>query len=73
MPREVDRTARSARSILSKREFEIAQLLAGGQTRPVIAKSLGISENTVATICKRIHAKLGVHRRAELTARLKDA
>jgi DNA-binding CsgD family transcriptional regulator len=40
--------------------------------RPEIAKQFGISVNTVATIGKRVYAKLGVKRRAELSARLRS-
>lgn len=71
VPQEIDRDATSARNQLSARELEIATLLASGESRPAIAKALGLSANTVATVCKRIHSKLGVHSRAELTAKLK--
>jgi DNA-binding CsgD family transcriptional regulator len=69
--REVERVENSAIEILSKRELEIARRLASGESRPIIAGALGLTANTVATICKRIHAKLGVHSRAELTARMR--
>lgn len=71
VPREVERVEKSACELLSKRELEVAKRLASGQTRPTIAKALGLTGNTVATVCKRIHSKLGVHSRAELTARMK--
>jgi DNA-binding CsgD family transcriptional regulator len=58
-------------SNLSPREREIANELISGKTRPEIAKQLGISVNTIATISKRIYAKLGVRRRAELGAKLR--
>ena len=44
--------------------------LAHGSSRPEIARRLGLSPHTVATISKRIYAKLGVRRRAELANRL---
>lgn len=71
VPREIDRATRAASQVLTRRELEIARRLASGETRPMIAKALGLTPNTVATVCKRIHTKLGVHSRAELTARLK--
>lgn len=55
---------------LSAREREVAIELARGLSRPEIATQLGVSVNTIATIGKRIYAKLGIHRRAELSARL---
>jgi DNA-binding CsgD family transcriptional regulator/predicted transcriptional regulator len=62
---------KSRMSNLSPREREIADELISGKTRPEIAKQLGISVNTIATISKRIYAKLGVRRRAELGAKLR--
>jgi len=56
---------------LSPREREIALLLVNGRSRPEIAKALGVSINTVATITKRIYAKLGVRRRVELSNRIR--
>ena len=51
---------------LSERETEIVESLARGSTAPSIAKSLGVSENTVKTHMKRIYSKLGIHRKGEL-------
>jgi DNA-binding CsgD family transcriptional regulator len=51
---------------LSPREREIALALASGSTQPEIAHRIGVSPHTVATFAKRIHAKLGIRRRAEL-------
>ena len=51
---------------LSPREREIALALAAGSTQPEIARRLGVSHHTVGTFAKRIHAKLGIRRRAEL-------
>ena len=55
---------------LSPREREVAIELARGRSRPEIASQFGVSVNTIATIGKRIYAKLGVNRRAELAARV---
>jgi DNA-binding CsgD family transcriptional regulator len=52
---------------LAPRELQVARALAEGLSRPQIAKLLGLSPNTVATISARIHRKLGVRSRAELT------
>jgi DNA-binding CsgD family transcriptional regulator/DNA-binding transcriptional ArsR family regulator len=56
---------------LSPREREVAMLLANGRSRPEIASKLGVSGNTVATISKRIYAKLGVRRRVDLSNRIR--
>lgn len=71
VPREIARVTQAASSLLTPRELEIANRLASGQTRPIIAKALGLTANTIGSVCKRIHTKLGVHTRAELTARLR--
>ncbi|MEY3141621.1 MAG: hypothetical protein RLY21_114 [Planctomycetota bacterium] len=52
--------------VLSTREREVARMLADGQSCPEIAQSLALSVNTVRTVTKRLYAKLGVRRRAEL-------
>lgn len=46
-------------------------MLSSGLSRPEIARKLGISLNTVGTLSKRIYAKLGVRRRAELSNRIR--
>ena len=51
---------------LSRREQQVAEALAGGMTRQELAQALGLSTNTIGTLLKRVYAKLGVHRRAEL-------
>lgn len=56
---------------LSARERQVGMMLANGLSRPEIARELGISLNTVATLSKRIHVKLGVKRRAELSNRIR--
>lgn len=53
-------------SVLSAREREVGEMLARGKSCPEIAGSLSVSVNTVRTITKRLYAKLGIRRRAEL-------
>ena len=60
----------TAESVLSPREFQIAKLLESGKTRPAIAKELGLTTNTVASLSKIIYRKLGVQSRAALAARM---
>lgn len=55
---------------LTVRERQVAVALRDGRTRIEIARDLGISPNTVGTITRKLYAKLGVHRRAELVTRL---
>lgn len=75
VPHHLVREAREAATsngmhLLSARERQVAMQLARGMSRPEVARELGVSVNTVATISKRIYAKLGVRRRAELPSRL---
>lgn len=56
---------------LSPREREVAMMLSSGRNRPEIARHLGVSLNTVGTLSRRIYAKLGVRRRAELSNRIR--
>lgn len=51
---------------LSSREREILQRLVSHQRVPTIARSLGISENTVRNHLKSIFGKTGVHSQEEL-------
>lgn len=51
---------------LSKREVEILEFLCKGRSRPYIAETLYLSENTVRTHSKHIYQKLDVHTRQEL-------
>ncbi|MDR0515365.1 MAG: helix-turn-helix transcriptional regulator [Coriobacteriaceae bacterium] len=51
---------------LSEREKEIVIYLAKGRSKPFIAESLFISDNTVRTYTKRIYEKLNIHSRREL-------
>ena len=54
------------RAELSPRERQVAEALAGGMTRPEVAKKLGISRYTVVSLTQRVYAKLKVRSRAEL-------
>jgi two-component system nitrate/nitrite response regulator NarL len=51
---------------LSKREMEVVNCVAQGQTNREIAKSLGLSEHTVKNYLFRVYDKLGVSSRVEL-------
>ncbi len=57
---------------LSPRECEITRLVARDRTNKEIAAVLEISEWTVATHLRRIFAKLGVHSKAAMVARVLD-
>lgn len=58
----------SVLSVLSKRELEVVDLIAGGYSNGDIAKMLFISVHTVNDHTKNIYRKLNVHSRYELTA-----
>jgi DNA-binding CsgD family transcriptional regulator len=55
---------------LTPRELEIALLIASGYCDKAIGRRLGISAHTVGAHIGRIFAKLDVHKRAELIARM---
>ena len=60
------RNTAAARSLgLSDREWQVLDLLATGQSNKEIARSLGISPNTVKTHVARVYEKLGVSRRVQ--------
>ena len=61
-----DGVKRIDRSTLAPRERQVAEALAGGMSRPEIAKQLQLSVHTVATMSKRVYKKLGIRNRAEL-------
>lgn len=63
-------TERAQWKSLSPREREVAMQLGTGSTQREIASALHISPNTVGTLTKRMYAKLGVRRRADLVNRL---
>jgi DNA-binding CsgD family transcriptional regulator/tetratricopeptide (TPR) repeat protein len=53
---------------LTVREFEVARLIAAGQTNAGIAESLGIAPKTASAHVEHILAKLGAVRRTEIAA-----
>lgn len=64
---------RSRRTVeLARREREVALALCRGMTAKEVGSLMGIQRSTVATMTKRIYAKLGVHRRAQLVSRLQE-
>lgn len=62
--------ALAGRCGLSPREAEIARLVARGLSNKQIAAALGISVWTVSTHLRRAYAKLDVHSRAGMVARI---
>jgi len=64
---------RGSAKVLSPREREVGRLLGDGRNCPEIAAQLGLSVNTVRTITKRLYAKVGIRRRAELVNWLRGA
>lgn len=56
---------------VSKREYEVLELLARGQTNKQIADALFISPNTVKTHLANLYGKLDVSRRTQAIARAK--
>ncbi|MDO8186800.1 helix-turn-helix transcriptional regulator [Conexibacter sp. JD483] len=57
---------------LTPRQFEIAQLVAGGATNREVAAILGISEHTVNTHLRVAFSRLGVTRRTALATALEQ-
>lgn len=55
---------------LSARQMQIARLVAGGATNKVIAARLHISENTVEHHLSGAFARLGIHSRSQLAAKI---
>ena len=61
-----ERNEAAIRSLgLSPRECEILALLASGQSNKELARTLGISPNTVKTHVARVYEKLDVDRRVQ--------
>ncbi|MDQ6924910.1 MAG: helix-turn-helix transcriptional regulator [Candidatus Eremiobacteraeota bacterium] len=54
--------------MLSRREREVAELVAAGHTNRLVAERLGIGEKTVEKHIGSIYAKLGFRSRATLAA-----
>lgn len=73
IPKRVEDLERSPTSRLTAKELAVAKRLASGESRPTIARELGLSPNTISATSKRIYAKLGVHSRAEFAARMNGA
>jgi LuxR family maltose regulon positive regulatory protein len=59
----------TVREALSARERSIVELIAQGQSNKEIARTLGISPETVKTYVKNIFVKLNVDKRAQAVAR----
>ena len=59
-------SAAAARSPLSAREYQIAAMVAAGQSNKVISYELGLAASTVATHLSSAMTKLGVTSRVEL-------
>jgi DNA-binding NarL/FixJ family response regulator len=64
------RPAKRGAEALSRREREVAELVAEGRTNKEIARSLFVSEKTVEKHVSGIFRKLGVGRRAAVGAKL---
>ena len=62
----------AARLGLSPREYEIVRQVANDRSNKEIAAILGISVWTVSTHLRRVFAKLDVHTRAAMVARVID-
>jgi DNA-binding CsgD family transcriptional regulator len=58
------------RAPLTPRERDVVSLLVGGSSTRDIATRTGLTVSTVNTYLKRIFAKVGVHSRVELVARM---
>ena len=69
-PRRRRRAAR-APDVVSPREHDVLSALAAGATNPAIARTLGLSTNTVKQHASSIFRKLGARNRAE-AVRLAD-
>ena len=64
------RPAAAGAASLTRREREIAVLLARGYSSRVVAEELGIGQRTVETHVAAIYEKLGIKSRAELALRI---
>jgi DNA-binding CsgD family transcriptional regulator len=65
-PAEFRRNEEAIRSLsLTARECQILELLASGQSNKEMARTLGISPNTVKTHIARVYEKLEVERRVQ--------
>jgi DNA-binding NarL/FixJ family response regulator len=66
------RAASPPPSSLTQREYEIAELVAGGLSNKAIAAELSISHTTVARHVANIMAKLGFNSRTQIAAWVMD-
>jgi DNA-binding NarL/FixJ family response regulator len=64
--------ARTAGAPLTRRELEIAQLVAGGATNREIAETLFLSPKTVERHVSNALKKAGARNRTQLAERLRD-
>ena len=53
---------------LSRRELQVAELLAWGSSKKEVADKLSISPNTVDNISRSLYAKVGIQKASELSA-----
>ena len=58
---------------LSPREADVLERTLAGETRPQVARALGISESTVGTLRSRGYEKLGVGSKVELEVLVREA
>lgn len=63
-----EKPAKGVQSVLSRRELEVAGLVAEGLSNKVIARRMVISERTVEAHVQHILDKLGAHSRAQIAA-----
>lgn len=70
-PFEVNEKALDSLGI-SDREYAVLEQLAAGQSNKEIARTLGISPNTVKTHVARLYAKLEVSKRTEAVNRSRE-
>lgn len=57
---------------LSKREREVARLVALGLSNRQVAQTLGLKESTIKANLSMVYAKLRVHNRVALTLTLQE-
>ncbi|UAJ12246.1 response regulator transcription factor [Polymorphobacter megasporae] len=67
----IDRVARPAPPILTRRERDVANLVAAGQRNRTIAERLSITEGTVKMHLHNVYGKLGIESRTQLAMELR--
>jgi LuxR family maltose regulon positive regulatory protein len=60
---------RASKQVLTERERSIVEFIAGGQSNKQIARTLGVTPETVKTHVKRIFVKLSAETRAQAVVR----